>query len=75
MIFPSYAIFVDRALGPGRLERERSRDGSCVNLSAMERNAKRLLDASRVYVDESSRRIYCAPHVKAQLEKAIAEAR
>jgi hypothetical protein len=67
-----YAIFVDRNLGPGRLERERG--SGCINLSAQARNAKRLLETSRVIVDEPNRRIYCAPHVKALLEKAIAEA-
>jgi hypothetical protein len=70
-----WEVHVDRHLpGPPRLERERSRDGSSLNLSAIERNAKRLAETSRVYVDERNGRFYCAPHMKALLEKAIARA-
>lgn len=70
-----FQIIVSRELGPGRLERERSRDGSCVNLSAIERNAKRLQECSRVLVDERNGRIYCAPHMKLAIEKEIGRTR
>lgn len=53
-----YAFFVVRAMDP-RLERERSRDGSCVNLSARTRNAKR-----------ARRQIHCPTHVFEALRKA-----
>lgn len=65
-----YDVYVDRALAP-RLERERSRDGSCVNLSAVERNRKKLADSSTMLVFNGERRVVCAPHVFAELQKRI----
>lgn len=65
-----YAVFVVRALDP-RLERERSRDGSCVNLSARVRNAKRLGDASKVLIDHEKRQIHCPTHVFEALRKQV----
>lgn len=65
-----YAVFVVRALDP-RLERERSRDGSCVNLSARTRNAKRLEEASKVVIDHARRQIHCPTHVFESLRKQV----
>lgn len=70
-VWPSgYLVFAVRALDP-RLERERSRDGSCVNLSAQERNAKRLEDASQVFIDHANRSIHCPTHVVEALSRSI----
>lgn len=67
-----YAVFVVRAMDP-RLERERSRDGSCVNLSARARNAKRFEDASKVFIDHAKRQIHCPTHVFESLRKQLPE--
>jgi hypothetical protein len=66
-----YNIISLRWLAP-RLERERARDGSCVNLSAAERNRKKLADASTVHVNHADRTIICAPHVYKALRAALA---
>jgi hypothetical protein len=65
-----YRIIPIRWLAP-RLERERSRDGSCTNLSAIERNRKKLDDASKVYVNHVDRTIVCAPHVYKSVRVAL----
>lgn len=70
-IFDGYMIIVDRHLDP-RLERVRSRDLSCFNLSADARNRVKLAEASTVYVMHDKRLIVCPTHVKAQLEKQLA---
>lgn len=54
-----------------RLERERPRDRSCINLSAVARNKARLDDASKAYVDKSARTIYGPPHVIAAIMQRL----
>jgi len=56
-----------------RLERERSRDGSCLNLSAAERNRKKFEEARVAYVDHANRTIICATHVYYALREALAK--
>lgn len=65
-----YSIYSVHYLAP-RLERERARDGSCTNLSAQERNRKKLADASVCYVDHANRTIHCAPFVFRRLREAL----
>jgi hypothetical protein len=45
--------WVVHRLGLYRLERERSRDGSCLNVSAVERNRKRISEIDDLFVDEN----------------------
>ena len=68
MIDFGYRIVQTKYLRP-RLERERSRDGSCFNLSAAARNKAKLDDASKLWVDHRERVIYGPPHV---IEKLMA---
>lgn len=65
-----YRIMVDRKLDP-KLERERSHDRSCINLSAVARNKERLADSAKAYVLEDERLIVCPTHVFAALRKQI----
>jgi hypothetical protein len=69
-----YRLVVLRHLDP-KLERDRSRDGSCVNLSAVARNAKRLEEASHAWVDHSARRIICPTHVYEALRRSLPDGR
>lgn len=66
-----WKIVPDRHLRPFQ-ERERSRDGSCLNLSAVSRNRERRIDASKLYVMKAERTIFCAPHMVEEIEKAFA---
>lgn len=61
-----YSVIPVRYLRPYQ-ERERSRDGSCHNLSAAKRNKERRDEASKVWVDHRTRTIYGPPHVVAKL--------
>ena len=65
-----YRIHRLRWLDP-RLERERSRDGSCTNLSAAERNRKKLDAANMVSIDHVNRAIHCPTHVYRALMAAL----
>lgn len=67
-----YDIYVLRYLSPRPpLERERSRDRSCINLSAALRNRKKMEEARVAWVNHDTRSIYCAPWVYKELRAAL----